>query len=80
MESPNTLTLHGKLCRLRPVMPDDLEFLYSLSTCEQNGFRWRYRGVFPDPSSFARDYDEPGQDGRTAVRADNDAAPVSLAR
>lgn len=56
MESTNQLTLHGKLCRLRPVMPDDLEFLYSLSTCEENGFRWRYRGAFPDPSSFARDH------------------------
>ncbi|TXH06536.1 MAG: hypothetical protein E6R05_01510 [Candidatus Moraniibacteriota bacterium] len=51
-------TLDGRISRIRPSVPEDLEFLYTISACEQNGFRWRYRGEFPDPSSFARDHDE----------------------
>lgn len=50
-------TLEGRISRLRPVLPDDLEFVYTVSSCEQNGFRWRYRGEFPDLTSFTRDHD-----------------------
>ena len=50
-------TLEGRISRLRPVLPDDLEFVYTVSSCERNGFRWRYRGEFPDLTSFSRDHD-----------------------
>jgi RimJ/RimL family protein N-acetyltransferase/acyl carrier protein len=51
-------TLQGRVARLRPVLPEDLEFIYTVSVCEQNGFRWRYRGEFPDPGTFSRDHDK----------------------
>lgn len=58
MTIDNTHTLSGRISRLRPVLPDDLEFVYTTSVCEQNGFRWRYRGEFPDPVTFGRDHDK----------------------
>ena len=58
MTTEHDHTLQGRISRLRPVLPDDLEFVYTVSSCEQNGFRWRYRGEFPDPASFTRDHDK----------------------
>lgn len=51
-------TLQGRMSKLRPVLPDDLEFIYTVSSCEQNGFRWRYRDEFPDLATFTRDHDK----------------------
>ena len=44
--------LAGRRVRLRPVSPADHAWLYSLSTCSDNGFRWRYGGATPNPDAF----------------------------
>ncbi|MEZ5383165.1 MAG: GNAT family N-acetyltransferase [Microthrixaceae bacterium] len=49
-------SLKGEVSQLLPVLPEDLPFVYSISTCEENGFRWRYRGSFPDIAAFAQEY------------------------
>lgn len=49
-------TLEGRVARLRPVTHDDLAYLYEISTCPENGFRWRYRGTFPDPARYAQEH------------------------
>ncbi len=42
----------GRLCVLRPVLPTDLDFVYYISTCEANNYRWRHRGTFPELSRY----------------------------
>ncbi len=37
---------------LWPVRPDDVEFLYWIATCDQNAYRWRFRGNIPSFESF----------------------------
>ena len=51
-ESAPTWT--GTNIRLRPVAPEDLDFLYRISVDPVNGYRWRFRGAVPDRAEFAR--------------------------
>lgn len=34
------------------MTPGDYDRLYDLATCEQNGYRWRFRGTTPSPEAF----------------------------
>jgi RimJ/RimL family protein N-acetyltransferase len=46
--------LQGRRVMLRPIAVTDHAWLYGLSTHEQVGFRWRYRGATPSPDVFVR--------------------------
>jgi RimJ/RimL family protein N-acetyltransferase len=46
--------LAGRLTQLRPIHPDDYEFLYQIAIAPENGFRWRYRGAIPDRAEFVK--------------------------
>lgn len=45
--------LEGRTVRLRPIRPTDLDWLYDLSVGGSTGWRWRFRGVTPEPSRFS---------------------------
>ena len=46
--------LTGRRVRLRAATPQDYEYIYALTTHEQIGWRWRYRGVTPNPDTFSQ--------------------------
>ena len=46
--------LVGRRVLLRPIQNEDYEYLYDLSTCEENIFRWRFRGRTPSPEEFSQ--------------------------
>lgn len=41
--------------RLRPIIPNDYEYLYQLSVSPATNYRWRFRGTTPAPEKFAQD-------------------------
>lgn len=45
--------MEGPSVRLRPVVRDDLAFLYWLATQPETGQRWRFRGIVPRFEAFA---------------------------
>ena len=47
--------LADKRVRLRPVLPEDAAFLYSLVMDQTTGVRWRTRGVVPSFEIFVRE-------------------------
>jgi RimJ/RimL family protein N-acetyltransferase len=44
--------LAGRDFSLRPVEPDDMQFLYQLSTSGESLVPWRFRGTTPSPEGF----------------------------
>jgi acyl carrier protein/RimJ/RimL family protein N-acetyltransferase len=54
----NSEILQGTHVQLRPIVPNDLEFLYQISVAPENGYRWRYRGAVPTRSMFAEALDK----------------------
>lgn len=44
--------LVGRRVRLRPVTPDDYDWLYDVALSPEIGFRWRNRGATPSPEAF----------------------------
>ncbi len=44
----------GNRVKLRPIFPDDMEFLYQLAIDSEVGWRWRYRAHIPDFETFVR--------------------------
>ena len=48
-------SLRGRSLALRPILPDDLMFLYELAVGPATGFRWRYRGAVPTLDQFAHE-------------------------
>lgn len=44
--------LYGRRVALRPVVPADYEFLFTLSTSPEITYRWRTRGHTPSPENF----------------------------
>jgi RimJ/RimL family protein N-acetyltransferase len=44
--------MSGRSVRLRPVLPQDTEFLYTLATAPETGFRWRFNGYVPSTTAF----------------------------
>jgi hypothetical protein len=53
-ETLETPTLVGRWSELRPVTEDYYEFLFALSTCQEIGYRCRFRGEIPSPEMFVR--------------------------
>jgi RimJ/RimL family protein N-acetyltransferase len=49
---PRPASLEGRLFGLRPLLPDDLGFLYALATNPTSGYRWRFRGAVPPLEVF----------------------------
>lgn len=47
-----TAGTRGRHVSLRPIMPEDLDFLYLLFTDPETGFRWRLRGSTPPRAVF----------------------------
>ena len=45
-------SVHGRRVALRPVRRQDYEYLYQLAVDPRSAFRWRLRGVTPDPRTF----------------------------
>lgn len=43
---------------LWPVRPQDIEFLYWIAVCDQNAYRWRFRGSIPPIERFAAHIDD----------------------
>lgn len=52
---PLVPVLQGHAFRLAPVVPADMDFLYSLAVQPETCFRWRYRGAPPSTERFAED-------------------------
>lgn len=48
-------TLIGRRVGLKPLEQSDLSYLYSLSTNDTVGYRWRYRGTVPAIEQFVAD-------------------------
>jgi RimJ/RimL family protein N-acetyltransferase len=48
--------LRGRRVELRPPGNPDFDFLYALSTDDDVGFRWGYRGTTPSPQAFAETF------------------------
>ncbi len=44
--------MRGRLCQLRPIIPEDHRILYSIAIADQVNFRWRYRGAVPPFEAF----------------------------
>jgi RimJ/RimL family protein N-acetyltransferase len=47
--------LTGRRVRLRPVLPDDHDYLHRLANHPDVAVNWRYRGPSPSPWQFAQD-------------------------
>ncbi len=47
--------LVGRRVVLRELRPNDVDFLYSISTASTTAFRWRFRGGTPAPDTFIRE-------------------------
>lgn len=45
-------TLSGSRVRLRPLLPDDHEWLYTTAVTSEAGHRWRLHGALPAPDQF----------------------------
>lgn len=39
--------------RLRPIRPPDFQWLYEVAASPRTGYRWSFRGVTPNPQTFA---------------------------
>ena len=52
---PAISDLSGRWVTLRPVLDDDLPFLYHITTNPLTGFRWRYRGEMISYNDFVAD-------------------------
>lgn len=50
--APTPASLTGRWVDLRPVLEEDLRFLYMLMTDPSTGFRWRLRGEVPSFEAF----------------------------
>jgi acyl carrier protein/RimJ/RimL family protein N-acetyltransferase len=48
------VVLSGPLVTLRPPRPADTEYLYSLATAPDTGWRWRFRGRAPTNEEFLK--------------------------
>jgi RimJ/RimL family protein N-acetyltransferase len=52
--APVVAPLGGRYVRLRPVVPDDYEYLYALASDERLNLRWRHRGESLNPETFVQ--------------------------
>lgn len=50
----STERLRSRRVLLRPIMQEDVDFLYLLATDPETGYRWRLRGSTPSRAEFER--------------------------
>jgi RimJ/RimL family protein N-acetyltransferase/acyl carrier protein len=69
--------LRGTRVELSVIEPQDMEFLYKISTAEENLFRWRYRGSPIDRQEFASTFSA-GVLAQFLVRKRHSKRPIGL--